>query len=100
MALSVLPTPKSLGSLIVVSVLSARPSLKILLDLGVLVVRLDLRLDAVVDDPGAEPARGAADDLAAEHDLHVVGATQRQLVFERQLEPFADLGGAFEHAGV
>ena len=35
---------------------------------------LDLRLDAVADDAGAEPAGGAAGDLAAEDELRVVGA--------------------------
>ena len=99
-AFSVRPTPKSSGSLIVVSVRSARPSLRYCLTLRMLVVRLDLRLDAVVDDAGAEPAGGATGDLAGEHDLHVVGSPERELVAQHELEPVADVGGTLEHAGV
>ena len=51
-------------------------------------MRLQLRLDAVGDDP---PARGAAGDLSTENDLHVVRAPERELVFEHQLKPVAYL---------
>jgi hypothetical protein len=64
------------------------------------VVGLELRLDAVVDHPGAEPASGATGDLAAEDELHVVRTTQRELVFEGHLKPLPDLGGALGHARV
>ena len=74
--------------------------LEVLLDLGVLVVRLDLRLGAAMNDAGAEPSRGAGDDLAAERDLHVVGAPERELVGDHQLEPVAARGRLVEHAGV
>ena len=74
--------------------------LEILLDLAVLVVRLQLRLHAVVNDAGAEPTWGAAGDLATEHDLHVVGTPERELVAERELKPVADVVRTREHAGV
>jgi hypothetical protein len=72
----------------VVSVRSAS-FLEILLDLAALVVSLDLRLDAALDDAGAKPSWGGAADLAPEDDLHLVGAPERQLIGQQLLKPGA-----------
>ena len=74
--------------------------LEVLLGLGVFVVRLDLRLDAAGDHAGPEPPRGTAADPAGEDKLHVVRTPERELVFEHQLKPLSDLGGAVGHARV
>jgi hypothetical protein len=55
---------------------------------------------ATPDDPGAEPAGGAAGDRAVEDELDVVGAPERELVFEHEFKPLAGLGRALEDAGV
>src|SRR5659263_213481 len=98
-----LDSPKSRVSLIVVSVRSALPSLWYLLDLGVLVVDVQGRDDAVGDDPGAEAARGRvvalADDAPVEDQANLVGAANVEVLVQHLLEEDSPGHRSVEHLG-
>jgi hypothetical protein len=63
-------------------------------------VHLERGLDAAGDDLGVEAPRGAARDPAVEHDRHLVGAAEGELVAQELLEPGPAGLGAVEHPGV
>ena len=90
--------PKSRVSLIVVSVRSARPSLKYCLTFEAR--KWICGLDAAVEDLGVKPARGSAVDTAPEDDRGLVGPSERELIRERLLEPRAARDRPVEHAGI
>ncbi len=57
---------------------------EVLLDLRGAVVHLDRGLDPFVEDLRVKPSGGLARDSAAEHDCHLVGAPEGELVRERK----------------
>jgi hypothetical protein len=89
------PIAKSRVSLMVVSVRSACPSLWYCL------MRVDVqrRHHAVGDDTGAEPPRRAAAHLAVEHQAHLVGAADIEVLADHLLEKDAPRHRLVEHLG-
>src|SRR5664280_1021107 len=73
----------------------------VLLDLGVLVVDVQGRDDAVGDDPGAEAARGRvvalADDAPVEDQTNLVGAANVEVLVQHLLEEDSPGHRSVEH---
>jgi hypothetical protein len=63
-------------------------------------VDLDRGLGAAVDHARVEAPGCLAVHAPAEHDGHLVGAPERELVADRLLKPGAPGGGAVEHARI
>jgi hypothetical protein len=61
---------------------------------------LDRRLGSAVEDLGVKPARGAAGDTPGEDDRGLIGATERELIGERCLEPGAPREWPVKRAGI
>src|SRR6202051_783062 len=58
----------------------------VLLDAGLLVSDVQRRHHAVGDDTGAEPPRRAAAHLAVEHQAHLAGAADIEVLADTRLE--------------
>src|SRR5271170_3314051 len=92
------PIAKSRVSLMVVS--AKRLSLLVvLLDAGLLVIDVQRRHHAVGDDTGAEPPRRAAAHLAVEHQAHLAGAADIEVLADHLLEEDAPRHRLVEHLG-
>lgn len=66
--------------------------LEVLLDAGVLVAKVDPHLGAARHDPGSEPVAGAS-GLAGEHERHLFGAADADVVLDERLEERAGAAG-------
>src|ERR1700704_3014065 len=73
--------------------------LVILLDTGLLVVNVQRRHHAVGDDAGAKPARRAPDDLTVEHEAHLAGPAEIEVLPDHLLEEDASRHRLVEHLG-
>src|ERR1700693_5302666 len=90
------PMAKSRVSLMVVSVRSACPSLWYCL---MRVIDVQRRDHAVGDDTGAEPPRRAAAHLAVEHQAHLAGTADIEVLADHLLEEDAPRHRLVEHLG-
>ena len=82
-----------------VSILSARPSLEVLLDPAVLVGEVDLDFGAGREDPAPEWFLGGLADLAGEDHGHLVGSADGDVVGHQGLEERPGLAGRVEDDG-
>ena len=73
--------------------------LVVLLDAGLLVIDVQRRHHAVGDDTGAEPPRRAAAHLAVEHQAHLAGAADIEVLADHLLEEDAPRHRLVEHLG-
>lgn len=73
--------------------------LVVLLDAGLFVVDVQRRHHAVGDDAGAEPPRRAAAHLAVEHQAHLAGAADVEVLADHLLEEDAPGHRLVEHLG-
>src|ERR1700686_1406305 len=73
--------------------------LVVLLDAGLLVIDVQRRDHAVGDDTGAEPPRRAAAHLAVEHQAHLAGAADIEVLADHLLEEDAPRHRLVEHLG-
>src|SRR5436190_19853855 len=71
----------------------------VLLDLGLFVVDVERGDHAVGEDPSAELARGPAGDAAMENQLHLIGATDIEILPNHFFEETAAGLGAIEDLG-
>ena len=74
--------------------------LEVRLGLGRPVVDLDMGIDAGGDDLGAEGPRGARRHPPVEHQRHLLGVTDIEMVADRGVEPRSPVTGTVEDRGV
>src|SRR5436190_3132716 len=73
--------------------------LVVLLDAGFFVIDVQRGHDAVGDDAGAEPTRCAPDDLTVEHQAHLTGPAEIEVLPDHLLEEDASRHRLIEHLG-